>query len=175
VTAMLILARKLPPWVSVAASALVGAGLLWWLVGETLLRNRKKLDGLWFAKAVVLTGCCAATVGFFLRLFGGASNPFYGYSAFEHAPALGWVTMGVFVTPAVLVFLTSPTRTGLLLCLFQAELGVLGELIWAPWIRTNLKSLGPGSYLLMAGLALVILGALFEFKLLGDEMPGPEG
>jgi hypothetical protein len=57
----------------------------------------------------------------------------------------------------------------------QAELGVVGLGVWAPWIRDNAKSLAPGSYLFMVGLALIVLGALLEFKMVGDRMPSPEG
>ena len=174
---MSMLAGPLPPWARNVAAAVIAAAAVWWLAGQALVRNRRKLDALWCAQGFALLGSTAAMVGFFCRLFGSEIEPFHGYDVFGSGrpAALGYMTVLVVVMVMVVVLLTRTTRTGLLLAALQAFLGVLGGAIWVPWILRSSASLAYGVYLMEGGFAAVVVAALWQFKVVADRMPGPPG
>lgn len=174
---MLMLAGLLPPWARNAAAAVIAAAVVWWLAGQALVRNRRKLDALWCAQGFALLASTAAMVGFFCPLFGSEIEPFHGYDVFtpDRPAALGYMTVLVVAILMVVVLLTRTTRTGLLLAALQAFLGVLGGAIWVPWILRSATSLAYGIYLVEGGFAAVVVAALWQFKVVADRMPGPPG
>lgn len=174
---MLMLAGPLPPWARNVAVAIIAAAVVWWLAGQALVRNRRKLDALWCAQGFALLASTVAMVGFFCRLFGSEIEPFHGYDVFapDRPAALGYMTVLVIVMVMVVVLLTRTTRRGLLLAALQAFLGVLGGAIWVPWILLSSASLAYGIYLMEGGFAAVVVAALWQFKVVADRMPGPPG
>lgn len=174
---MPMLAGPLPPWGRNVAAAVIAAAVVWWLAGQALVRNRRKLDALWCAQLLTLLACTVAMGGFFTRLFGSPVNPFYGTDVFEEGrPAvLGYMTIAAIMAVMVTALLTRTTRTGLLLAALQAFLGVLGGAIWVPWILRSSASLAHGIYLMEGGFAAVVVAALWQFKVVADRMPGPPG
>lgn len=170
-----ILLVVLPPWVRYVAAGVIGLAILWVLAGETLIRNRRKLDALWCAQLLTLMAATVTLIGFFTRLFGSVRVPFHGYDLFapDRPAMVGYVTLAAVAAVMVMAPLTRPTRTGLLLAAFQALLGVFGGVIWVPWIAERLESLAYGVYLLEAGFAGVVVAALWQFKVVGDRMPPP--
>ncbi len=177
VSNMLMLAGPLPPWARNVAVAVIAAAVVWWLAGQTLIRNRRKLDMLWCAQVLALLGWTVAVVGFFSRLFGSEVDPFYGYNVYapESPGMLGHMTLLTCAAGMVLVFLVRTTRTGLLVTALEAFLGVLGGSLWVPYVVKNVTSLAYGTYFIEGGFALVVLTALWQFKVVGDRMPGSAG
>jgi len=174
---MFMLAGTLPPWARNVAAAVIAVAVVWWLAGQTLIRNRRKLDMLWCAQILALVGWTAAVVGFFSRLFGSDIDPFYGYNVYapEGVSVLGHMTLLTCAVGMVLVFLVRTTRTGLLVTALEAFLAVLGGSLWVPYVIKNVNSLAYGTYLIEGGFALVVVAALWQFKVVGDRMPGAAG
>lgn len=169
-----MLVGPLPPWARNVAAVVIAAAVVWWLAGQALVRNRRKLDELWCAQGLALLASTAAMVGFFCRLFGSAVEPFHGYDVFAQLrpAALGYMTLLVIVALVVIVLLTRTTRTGLLLAALQAFLGVVGGAIWVPWILRSAAVLAYGTYLMEGSFAAVVVAALWQFKVVADRMPG---
>jgi len=175
VSNMLILAGQLPPWARNVAVGVIAVAVFWWLAGQTLVRNRRKLDMLWCAQALTMVGWIVAFVGFFSRLFGTGVDPFYGYNVYapDSPSVLGNMTLILCGAGLGLVFLVRTTRMGLLLTVLQVLLGALGVALWAPWVAMNIQSLAYGAYVIEGGFSLVVVAALWQFKVVGDRMSVP--
>ena len=168
-----MLAVMVPVWARVASAVVVAVAVVWALGGQALLRNRRKLDALWFARALQLIACSLALVGFFSPVFGAPQSLFYGYDTFRQYYIVGLLTLGITFGVMVLAFFARPTPTGLLLTLFQALLAVLGGVLWVRFLVEQLELLRFGSYLLESGFIAMSLAALWQLKLVGDRMPNP--
>jgi uncharacterized membrane protein YeaQ/YmgE (transglycosylase-associated protein family) len=172
---MLMLMGPLPPWARFVAAGIIAAAVVWALAGQTLIRNRHKLDGLWYSKALTIIGCVVALTGFFSRIFGSTLKPFYGYDMFtaDRPTMVGYVTVGAAVAVLVLALVVRASRTGLLLSALEALLGAFGGVIWVHFILDNSQTLAYGTYLMEVGFACVVVASLWQFKELADRMPDP--
>jgi len=173
---MLMLVGPLPPWARFVAAGVISVAVVWVLAGQTLIRNRHKLDALWCSRALTIIACVVALSAFFSRLYGSELKPFYGYYIFtpEQAPMMGYTTMGAVVTVIVLALTARAGRTGLLLAALEALLGAFGGSLWVPLILRYRLTLAYGTYLLEIGFACVVVASLWQFKELADRMPAPQ-
>jgi hypothetical protein len=180
---MLMLVGPLPPWARFAAAGVIAAAVVWALAGQSLIRNRRKLDALWCSKALVVVACLVALTGFFSRLFGSPLKPFYGYDVFTTNPAaggynppmVGYMTIGSALAVLVLASVVRESRTGLLLSALQALLGAFGGVIWVHFIVDHSETVAYGTYLLEVGFASVVVASLWQFKEVADRMPDSGG
>jgi hypothetical protein len=172
---MMMLMGPVPPWARFVAAGMIAVAVIWVLAGQSLIRNRHKLDGLYYSTALTIAASVVALTGFFCRLFGSELKPFYGYDIFTAGrPAMvGYVTIGSALAVLVLALVVRASRTGLLLSALEALLGAFGGVIWVHFILDNRQTLAYGTYVMEIGFACVVVASLWQFKEVADRMPDP--